>query len=175
MPNYELTCIFHPSLSTDEVGSGVARVEQEIAQHGAVLSTDIWGRMRLAYPIEKVLEGTYVHYTIDIPGQAISALERWLHLQENLLRHLVVKGITEYEKTPTSIANGARERVVSPSRFAPAAPQSDTESDDHKVVGDTEDSASTDGESETVEASATSAIEAPMEIDASSEVEKADE
>ena len=175
MPNYELTCIFHPSLSTDEVGSGVARVEQEIAQHGAVLSTDIWGRMRLAYPIEKVLEGTYVHYTIDIPGQAISALERWLHLQENILRHLVVKGITEYEKTPTSIAHGARERVVSPSRFAPAAPQSDTESDDHKVAGDTEVSASTDGESESVEASATSEIEAPMEIDASSEVEKADE
>ena len=175
MPNYELTCIFHPSLSTDEVGSGVARVEQEIAQHGAVLSTDIWGRMRLAYPIEKVLEGTYVHYTIDIPGQARSALERWLHLQENVLRHLVVKGITEYEKTPTSIAHGARERVVSPSRFAPAAPQADPEADDHKVAGDTEDSASTDGESETVEASATSEIEAPMEIDASSEVEKADE
>ena len=175
MPNYELTCIFHPSLSTDEVGSGVARVEQEIAQHGAVLSTDIWGRMRLAYPIEKVLEGTYVHYTIDIPGQAISALERWLHLQENVLRHLVVKGITEYEKTPTSIAHGARERVVSPSRFAPAAPQSDTESDDQKLAEDTEDSVSTDGESETVEASATSEIEAPMEIDASSEVEKADE
>ena len=175
MPNYELTCIFHPSLSTDEIGSGVARVEQEIAQHGAVLSADIWGRMRLAYPIEKVLEGTYVHHTIDVPGQAISTLERWLHLQDNILRHLVVKGITEYEKTPTSLAHGARERVVSPSRFAPAAPQSDTESDDHKVAGDTEDSASTDGESETVEASATSEIEAPMEIDASSEVEKADE
>ena len=175
MPNYELTCIFHPSLSTDEVGSGVARVEQEIAQHGAVLSTDIWGRMRLAYPIEKVREGTYVHYPIAIPGQAISALERWIHLQENILRHLVVKGITEYEKTPTSIAQGARERVVSPSRFAPAAPQSDMESDDQKLTGDTEDSVSTDGESETVEASATSEIEAPMEIDASSEVEKADE
>ena len=175
MPNYELTCIFHPSLSTDEVGSGVARVEQEIAQHGAVLSTDIWGRMRLAYPIEKVLEGTYVHYTIDVPGQAISTLERWLHLQENILRHLVVKGITEYEKTPTSIAQGARERVVSPSGFSPAAPQSDTESDDQKLAEDTEDSVSTDGESETVGASATSEIEAPMEIDASSEVEKADE
>ena len=87
----------------------------------------------------------------------------------------MVKGITEYEKTPTSIAHGARERVVSASRFAPAAQQSDTESDDHKVAGDTEDSVSTDGESETVEASATSEIEAPMEIDASSEVEKADE
>jgi|TARA_B100000029_G_scaffold341992_1_gene334339 hypothetical protein len=128
--------------------------------------------MRLAYPIEKVLEGTYVHYTIDVPGQAISTLERWLHLQENILRHLVVKGITEYEKTPTSIAQGARERVVSPSRFAPAAPQSDTESDDQKLAEDTEDSVGTDGE---VEASATSEIEAPMEIDASAEVEKADE
>ena len=84
----------------------------------------------------------------------------------------MVKGITEYEKTPTSIAQGARERVVSPSRFAPAAPQSDTESDDQKLAEDTEDSVGTDGE---VEASATSEIEAPMEIDASAEVEKADE
>ena len=86
-----------------------------------------------------------------------------------------MKGITEYEKTPTSIAQGARERVVSPSRFAPAAGQSDMESDDQELTGDTEDSVSTDGELETVEASATSEIEAPMEIDASAEVEKADE
>ncbi|MEC7788888.1 MAG: 30S ribosomal protein S6 [Chloroflexota bacterium] len=175
MPNYELTCIFHPSLSTDEVGSRVARVEQEVAQHGAVLSTDIWGRMRLAYPIEKVLEGTYAHYTIDVPGQAISDLERWLHLQENILRHLVVKGITAYEKTPTSIAQGARERVVSPSRLAPAAPPSDIASNDENSTEDGEESVSTEIGSETIETSEPSDVEESTVVDTSLEVEKADE
>ena len=175
MPNYELTCIFHPSLSTDEVGSRVARVEQEIAQHGAVLSTDIWGRMRLAYPIEKVLEGTYVHCTIDVPGQAISNLERWLHLQENILRHLVVKGITAYEKIPTSIAQGARERVVSPSRLSTAAPQLDVASEDRRSPEEEEELVSTESGSEAIEVSSTEDVEESPVADAAPEVEKADE
>ncbi|MEE2875475.1 MAG: 30S ribosomal protein S6 [Chloroflexota bacterium] len=112
MPSYELTCIFHPSLSSDEVSALVDRVESEIDSHGAVLSTDVWGRMRLAYPIQKVMEGTYVHYTIDVPGQTIALIERWLHLQESVIRHLIVKGIVAYEKAPQSIAQGMRERVA---------------------------------------------------------------
>ena len=112
MPSYELTCIFHPSLSSDEVSALVDRVESEIDSHGAVLSKDVWGRMRLAYPIQKVMEGTYVHYTIDVPGQTVALIERWLHLQESVIRHLIVKGIVAYEKAPQSIAQGMRERVA---------------------------------------------------------------
>ena len=112
MPSYELTCIFHPSLSTDEVSTLVDRIEGEVASHGTVSSTDVWGRMRLAYPIQKVMEGTYVHYTIDIPGQTVALIERWLHLQESVIRHLIVKGVVAYEKAPQSIAQGMRERVA---------------------------------------------------------------
>ncbi|MDG1839865.1 MAG: 30S ribosomal protein S6, partial [Dehalococcoidia bacterium] len=112
MPSYELTCIFHPSLSSDEASALVDRIEGEVASHGTVSSTDVWGRMRLAYPIQKVMEGTYVHYTIDIPGQTVALIERWLHLQEPIIRHLIVKGIVAYEKAPQSIAQGMRERVA---------------------------------------------------------------
>ena len=112
MPSYELTCIFHPSLSIDEVSTLVDRIEGEVASHGTVSSTDVWGRMRLAYPIQKVMEGTYVHYTIDIPGQTVALIERWLHLQESVIRHLIVKGVVAYEKAPQSIAQGMRERVA---------------------------------------------------------------
>ncbi|HIE85021.1 MAG TPA: 30S ribosomal protein S6, partial [Dehalococcoidia bacterium] len=129
MPSYELTCIFHPSLSTDEVSALVDRVESEIDSHGAVLSKDVWGRMRLAYPIQKVMEGTYVHYTIDVSGQTIALIERWLHLQESVIRHLIVKGIVAYEKAPQSIAQGMRERVAYTPRTDDAV-SDDTVSDD---------------------------------------------
>jgi ribosomal protein S6 len=128
MPSYELTCIFHPSLSTDEVSTLVERIETEIAVHGAVSSKDLWGRMRLAYPIQKVMEGTYVHYIIDVPGQTIALIERWLHLQESVIRHLIVKGVVAYEKAPQSIAQGVRERATyTPRTDAPRTEEVTTE------------------------------------------------
>ena len=123
MPSYELTCIFHPSLSIDEVSTLVDRIEGEVASHGTVSSTDVWGRMRLAYPIQKVMEGTYVHYAIDIPGQTVALIERWLHLQESVIRHLIVKGVVAYEKAPQSIAQGMRERVAYSPRTEEVAPE----------------------------------------------------
>ena len=127
MPSYELTCIFHPSLSTDEVSALVDRVESEIAVHGTVSSKDLWGRMRLAYPIQKVMEGTYVHYVIDVPGQTIALIERWLHLQESVIRHLIVKGVVAYEKAPQSIAQGVRERPTYAPRTEVATEEVSTE------------------------------------------------
>lgn len=58
---------------------------------GAVLRKDEWGTKRLAYPIRKNFKGRYVHYKLATLPKNIAESERLLRIDDNVLRHLVVK------------------------------------------------------------------------------------
>jgi len=58
---------------------------------GTVTQTNIWGRRRMAYPINKMTEGQYVLLLANIPAQALAGLERDLRLSEEILRFLIVR------------------------------------------------------------------------------------
>ena len=89
--------ILHPRLTADETAATVQAVEAQVATHGGtLLSTDVWGRRRLAYPIHGLVDGTYVLSTFTIPPEGTAPLEAWLLLSENVLRHLLIRGIIPY-------------------------------------------------------------------------------
>lgn len=72
--------------------SHIERVTRWItAAGGEVLETSPWGRRRLAYPIQKQVEGFYVLQRLRIPPNAVSDLDRNLRLSEDILRHLIVR------------------------------------------------------------------------------------
>lgn len=90
--------VFHPRLGADETTAAIGGLEEQIvANGGEVLSTDNWGRRRLAYPIDGVVDGTYVLYTFKMPASGTTALERWIRISENTLRHLLIRGIIPFE------------------------------------------------------------------------------
>jgi len=91
---YELVSIVHPRLNADETAAAIANIEAQIATNGGeMLSTDVWGRRRLAYPIKHLLEGTYVLMTFRLPPEGAPVLEAWLRISEQVIRHLLVRGI----------------------------------------------------------------------------------
>jgi len=95
---YELMTVFHPRLNADETTAAIAAVEAQIvANGGEMLSTDVWGRRRLAYPIKGYLEGTYTLMTMKMPAEAAAPVERWLRISEASLRHLLIRGIIPFE------------------------------------------------------------------------------
>ncbi|MDA1010178.1 MAG: 30S ribosomal protein S6 [Chloroflexi bacterium] len=98
MNEYELMTVFHPRLNVDDTAAAVAALEEQIAANGGdLLSTDDWGRRRLAYPIDGVMDGTYVLMTFKLPPAGTTALERWIRLSETTLRHLLIRGIIPFE------------------------------------------------------------------------------
>lgn len=98
MNEYELMTVFHPRLGADETTAAVTGVEQAIvAQGGELLSTDAWGRRRLAYPIKGVNDGTYVLMTFKMPATGTAPLERGLRISEAVLRHLLIRGIIPFD------------------------------------------------------------------------------
>ena len=90
--DYEIVLILTPQASEDEVTAIIERVSGYISGlGGSVEDHDVWGLRRLAYPINKFLEGIYVlaHFSLD--AKDVLELNRNLGTAEDILRYLVVK------------------------------------------------------------------------------------
>ncbi len=89
---YELVAILAPQLDDQGVAATVERYTNWIASAGgAVGGTNIWGRRALAYPIKKQTEGIYVQLNFELPPTRSRELERNLRIDEQVLRHLLVR------------------------------------------------------------------------------------
>lgn len=92
MRDYELVVIVSPDVAEENVGAVTDRISQWIATGGGeVTNVNVWGRRRLAYPINDFREGTYVETQFRMSPQGTSELERSLRLSEDVLRHLLVR------------------------------------------------------------------------------------
>ncbi|MBM4461811.1 MAG: 30S ribosomal protein S6 [Chloroflexi bacterium] len=93
MREYELTVVFSPEISDEDMADEIEKVNRLVTEKGGVLNGEVqrWGKKRLAYPIRRFKEGNYVLTRFKIsPGQT-AELERNLHSLEVILRHLLVK------------------------------------------------------------------------------------
>jgi len=127
---YELVFIAHPELEDEEEGvpALTAKVQEWIeAVGGEVALTDVWGRRRLAYPIRKQTEGTYVLVRASLPRQALVELERELKLSEHILRYLLVRAETPLPATPPAKVEPAT--VPQPSVEPESEPETEPESE----------------------------------------------
>ena len=92
MRNYELVLVLNPEIADENVGAVTERVGQWItAGGGELVSTNPWGRRRLAYPIKDQREGNYIVTQVRMSPKATAELERNLSISDDVLRHLLVK------------------------------------------------------------------------------------
>lgn len=90
--DYELTFVLTTAIDEETSAATVERVNQLIAAGGgSVTEVHAWGRRRLAYPIEHQRDGFYVTTRFALPPAAVDRLDNDLRLNENILRHLVVR------------------------------------------------------------------------------------
>jgi len=59
--------------------------------NGTVTNTNVWGRRKLAFPIRKQTEGIYTQINFQTAPSASRELEHQLRLEEQVLRHLVIR------------------------------------------------------------------------------------
>jgi small subunit ribosomal protein S6 len=90
--DYELVIVISPDVAEEDVPAAIEKINQlVVGRGGEVTQVDHWGRRKLAYPISKHLEGSYVVSQVKLePGQA-ATLAAGLRLSEDVLRHLLVR------------------------------------------------------------------------------------
>lgn len=107
MREYELTLIVHPNAEPEsvtsiaetlkgiitEAGGEVHRVGQLADGSGKIVERPKgdWQKRKLAYPVQKQMEGYYLFLQARIDPQVLPALERNLKLNESVMRHLMVR------------------------------------------------------------------------------------
>ncbi len=92
MRDYELVTVWNPDLGEDGVGAALERLSTSVASRGGeVTDTNVWGRRRLAYYIGRHGEGVYVVMQMRHDPARTSELEAQLNINEDCLRHLLVR------------------------------------------------------------------------------------
>ncbi len=91
MPKYELMYILSSAVTDNDVPTISREVDQFLTDNGStILSSEMLGKKKLAYPIKKTRNGFYVLETFNLEGAKLQALDNKLRSMEPIIRYLVV-------------------------------------------------------------------------------------
>ena len=88
---YETIFVLDPALSEEEITALQEKFTSLIASSGEVESVDVWGKRRLAYPINYKTEGYYVLVNFSSDPDFPRELERVYGITEGVIRTIVVR------------------------------------------------------------------------------------
>lgn len=88
---YETIFVVDASLSEDQINATVEKFKALIEANASVESVDVWGKRRLAYPIDYKTEGYYVLVNFESQAEFIAELERVYNITDGILRTIVVR------------------------------------------------------------------------------------
>ena len=91
---YELMLVLSPAASEEAANGVLERVTRYVNDKGGTVESQEpfgAGRRKLAYPINRHLEGNFVLTQMKMPSEAAAELESQLKINEQVLRHLLVK------------------------------------------------------------------------------------
>ena len=89
---YELMVILTPELDERQVAPNLDKFLKVItADGGSIDKVDIWGKLRLAYEIQKKNEGIYAVVNFTATSEATSELDRQLGLAVDVVRTKILR------------------------------------------------------------------------------------
>lgn len=103
--------IITPDYEENEAEALIENVKGIIEGGGNLINVDIWGKRRLAYPIQKRTEGYYVVYVFESEASFIAELNQALRVIETILRHMIVLYEDDVEKLKAAQEEAATPEV----------------------------------------------------------------
>ena len=92
MTEYEILLLLDPELAEEKQADVVARLRDMIEKGGGTFERhDVWGRRKLAYPIEKKEEGVYHLLSFTSSPETLDELSRVLKIDDDVMRHMATR------------------------------------------------------------------------------------
>jgi small subunit ribosomal protein S6 len=92
MRHYEVMVILDPTLEERTIAPSLDAFLSVVKNDGgSVEKVDVWGRRRMAYEIDKHVEGIYAVVDLQANPSAVQELDRQLNLNESVLRTKVLR------------------------------------------------------------------------------------
>ena len=90
MAKYETMLITSAALDEEATAALVGKFKSLIEANGTIDSIDEWGKRRLAYPINDLMEGYYVLMTFNAAAAIPAELDRVYKITEGVMRSLII-------------------------------------------------------------------------------------
>ena len=81
---------YDPLLSEEQIAALVAKFKAVVEANGTVSEIDEWGKRRLAYPINDLMEGYYVLMTFNAAAAIPQELDRIFRITDGVMRSMIV-------------------------------------------------------------------------------------
>lgn len=92
MRHYEVMIIQDPSQDPRTVAPSLEKYLEVVRKEkGTVEKVDVWGKRRLAYPIQKKDEGVYIVVDLLCEPATVAEFDRLVSLNDNTLRTKVLR------------------------------------------------------------------------------------
>lgn len=102
---YECMLMLDTTKVSGDLQSAVQQIHHTLEKHKAeVLASRPWDERRLTYPIRKQKKALFYLLYFRCDSQVLKAMEHDFVLNENVLRHLVLKILPKLEETMLAIA-----------------------------------------------------------------------
>ena len=89
--SYETMFIVSLANGEEAAQATVAKFTDLIAKNAEVVQIDDWGKRRMAYPIQDMMEGYYTVATYKCDGAFPAELERLMNIDETVIRSMNIK------------------------------------------------------------------------------------
>jgi small subunit ribosomal protein S6 len=101
MSNYESTIICSPEAPPEKLEEIVQKIKKIVeTSQGVIGLTQQLGKKKLAYPIKKFREGSYIYFELSGPGEMIASLENFYRINDFIIRYLTIKPRKKKVKKP---------------------------------------------------------------------------
>ena len=92
MTEYEILLLLDPELDEEKQSDVVGRLRALIEKGGGTFERhDVWGRRKLAYPIDKKEEGVYHLLSFTSSSETLDELSRVLKIDDDVMRHMATR------------------------------------------------------------------------------------
>ena len=91
MRHYEIVFMVHPDQS-EQVPAMIDRYKQMVeGTNGKMHRVEDWGRLQLAYPIQKIGKAHYVLMNVECDQHTLGEIENAFRFNDAVLRHLTIQ------------------------------------------------------------------------------------
>jgi len=121
MRTYEVLFILSPQVPEEEATTLATEFKRIAEGTGAKLThEEVWGRRRLAYPINKFNEGNYQLLVFETEA-GLTELDRRMKNSDRILRHMIVRTDLDHKRAEKlAKRNPKKERLRPAPSFAPS-------------------------------------------------------
>ena len=87
---YEVLYIVDPAQGEEGIAALVEKFKALVEANGTLTSIDEWGKRRLAYPINDLMEGYYVLMTFTAAAAIPAELDRIFRITDGVMRSMII-------------------------------------------------------------------------------------